>query len=285
MYQYEYQRGTDGLTIGRTFESVDEFVQHAAGGTYPVSRIKDGSWIGKSFTSWDQVNREAQTIQPREMEIVDGLVAKLMERIEAPMSRRKRRTWKEEGESVSFERVLERKDHIWSGHTKANRLAPRSVDIVFEFGGNSDVSTFDLMKKAAMAIALSESLEAAGYGVRLIAHRFCFNCWYSKTKANINSVDNIILKDEGRSLDKVAVVNAMTGWFYRTLAFKARTNLPAEVAGFDMGMGTTRTVINQDTQHVVEDLEASIIIKGSYDLAQIEREAMKRLTEMGIVSE
>jgi hypothetical protein len=46
-----------------------------------------------------------------------------------------------------------------------------------------------------------------------------------------------------------------------------------------------RSITNTDTQHVLDQLDSvkAIIIKGSFDLEQITREAIARLVEMGVM--
>lgn len=280
---YEYQ--SRGRTIGRNFKSLSAFIEHAKPGMEKYNPLWNAGWLGKDLANYSEVITELNKWQIAEMKIVDGIIADLEARIQTPTKRRRRATWKEQGDSFSFERALDRKERCWQGSRKVNRDAPRSVDIVFEFGATNEVDPKDLLNKPAVAIAICDLLEAAGYIVRLIGHRRADGCWDTSNNKSANSVENIILKDEGQPLDKVAVVNAMTGWFYRTICFAARANFPTEhhIIGVDEGMGSTRCILNSDTEHVVDNLDNAIIIKGSYYLPQIVKEATERLVEMGIM--
>lgn len=280
---YEYQ--CNARTIGRNFQSLSAFIEHAKPGMEKYAPLFNAGWLGKDLKNYSEVITELNKWQTAEMEIVDGIIADLGKRIQTPTKRRRRATWKEQGDSFSFERALDRKERCWQGSRKVNRHAPRSVNIVFEFGANQSVDPKELLNKPAVAIAICDLLEAAGYIVRLIGHRRADGCWYTSDNESVNSVENIILKDEGQPLDKVAVVNAMTGWFYRTICFAARTNFPTEhhINRVDGGMGATRCILNSDTDHVVDNLDSAIIIKGSYNLRQIVKEAIERMVEMGIM--
>jgi hypothetical protein len=284
---YEYQN--EGLTIGRNFNSLQAFIETARQGELwqDQSYVKDDpAWLGKAgLSSWQDVVCQLNTWQAYEMAKVEAIIGELSSRIQTPTKRRKRATWKEQADNFSFERALDRKERCWQGSRKINRNAPRSVDIVFEFGATASVNASDLLNKPAVAIALCDLLEEAGYIVRLIGHRRADGCWFDQAKKSANSVENIILKDEGQPLDKVSVVNSMTGWFYRTICFAARSNFPREhgIENYSRGMGSTRCVTNTDTEHVIDNLNNAIIIKGSYDLLQIVKETSERLVEMGII--
>jgi hypothetical protein len=283
---YNYQN--HGTVIGRNFNSLQAFIETAKGGQkFKRPLDNDPDFFGRyGLTSWEVVIDEFNKWQDTEMALVNSLIAKLESKIAAPEKRRRRAAWKQEGDSFSFERAFDRKEKCWAGSRKVNRSAPRSIDIVFEFGAMASVSASELLNKPAVAIALCDLLEQAGYIVRLIGHRRADRAWKIGTE-EVASVENIILKDEGQPLDKVSVVNAMSGWFYRTLCFAARTNLPSDqcVTGYCGSMGFTRTITNDDTEHVVDNLDSAIIIKGSFNLEQITREAIARLVEMGIMTE
>jgi len=146
---------------------------------------------------------------------------------------------------------------------------------VIDLNANASIDHEDILWRGAAAIAMTHVLEQADFRVELwVVH--CADKCYSDRTGHCNAV---CLKRAGDPLDIATFAAAVSGWFYRSLMFRAKclNGAPCKT------LGRPRPPMRSEITLVTNDPNAIIIsgVYSEYGAVYLAREALKRLAGIG----
>ncbi len=144
----------------------------------------------------------------------------------AARSRRRRLTWRDEGDDLNVDRALVGSwDNAWRTSRREWVAGPQHVTVYASIGGNSDRNSEELFWAGATALVVCDRLEQAGYAVRLVA-TLVAHASASDTPYRID----LLVKDSDEPLrvDALASLTAHAGVF-RTFGLASTCILPCYV--------------------------------------------------------
>ena len=216
-YEQHYQ------THVRTFDSVEDLIsscqavrESATKNVNPFNRL---DWVGRSFYSWPEVYSAARSPWDAGRQVVERMVGQLESTdLPKPKSRkRKTRFAEDDGSELDYDRLRSGQE-FWRRCERQNTNGPQTVTIVIDLNANCGVDHEDILWRGAAAIAMTHVLEQADFRVELwVIH--CANKAYQDKTGHCNAV---CLKRAGDPLDIATFSAAVSGWFYRSLMFRAK---------------------------------------------------------------
>ena len=269
-YEQHYQ------THVRTFDSVEDLIsscqavrESATKNVNPFNRL---DWVGRSFYSWPEVYSAARSPWDTGRQVVERMVGQLESTdLPKPKSRkRKTRFAEDDGSELDYDRLRSGQE-FWRRCERQNTAGPQTVTIVIDLNAHAGIDHEDILWRGAAAIAMTKILEQADFRVELWTIHCADKC-YSDGTGHCNAV---CLKRAGDPLDLATFSAAVSGWFYRSLMFRAKA-IPRKVV---RGAGKPRAPRYSETQLVTNDPNA-IVISGVYDefgAVYLARAVLKRL--------
>jgi len=239
----------------KTFESVGEIVERSklpvgdcnwdvrhSGNSYVQTT---GGWIGREFASWKEMQEAANGLWPDGMEILNRMRRDIADtQLPMPVSRRRKLRWSEDnGDEVDNDR-LRSGQQFWRESHRATRRGPATRTIVVDVGANCGTDPADILWRGAAAVALTEALESAGYRIELWAVWHTRNC-YSDGRKPENALISVNLKRPSDQLEVSSLVNAVSGWFFRTVMFHELLTSPRKVS-YGLGSSSQPTEAQYD---------------------------------------
>lgn len=179
-----------------------------------IEGLNDSQWIGRSFDSFADVAKAVNQPWEEGLQIIDQMLDKLHDlHLPVPQSRRRVARWNEDhGDDLDIDRLRAGQPY-WRSSEREIRTGPQNVTIIAAMGATQNWHPMQMIWRGAAAIVLTELLERAGYRVDL---------WGGRTGTNVYTDKSwqcfaVQLKRPEDPLDRSAVVNAVSGWFYRTI--------------------------------------------------------------------
>lgn len=179
-------------------------------------------WIGRpdDVRNWAQARAAALAPWQEGLDTIFGMLHALdseRSRIPPPVDVRRRKKWNpDDGDEVCLDRLRAGQD-AWQGMTRQRVAQPRQVTIVANTATPFKRPSSEVMWRGAAAIALTDLLERAGYRVELWGARYS-----SELLAGFDDALTLVcLKRMAEPLDLPTLVNAVSGWFHRTIGFQA----------------------------------------------------------------
>ena len=214
----------NGYAHVQVFDSVEDILT-ACGKARP-SKILDGaslyreSWVGRDFTSWQDVYSSARQPWDEGVEIVERMVAELESiGLPKPKSRkRKSRFSEDDGDELDYDR-LRTGQAFWRRCQRENMAGPQTVTLVVDVSTRGSVAHEDILWRGAAAIAITKVLEEAGFRVELWMAR----CSNKYGRDGLGTVVGVNLKRAGDPLDIATLIAAVSGWFFRSVVIKSET--------------------------------------------------------------
>lgn len=199
-----------------------------------LPNVSDKEWYGfKTRNAYKEALELSEKGWPEGWERIQQIAEEMRPDIPAPVSIRRRKRWRDEGDGVDVQRMYSGHfDRMWQTSEREGRLGPRVISIVSIFGGNCGRSVEQLFNNGATAVALTDVLENAGYRVELAAA-------YAGD-SNDGQVLNVVrLKeaDEPMEPNALAAVLAHSGWF-RTFGIAVLDGMQNQTIGIGHGMVT-----------------------------------------------
>ncbi len=176
-----------------------------------------------------------------------------------PVSRRRRLKWDEAaGDEVDFDRLRSGQE-FWRTSRRASMAGPSTKTILVDMGANCSVAAMDILWRGAAAVALTAILEDAGYRVELWAFSLASDAYHRQAVSD--SFLATQLKAPSDPLDPSTMVNAVSGWFFRTRTLHERClgGLRPECT---LGRHTEATAAHLD--HVTTDPDR-VVIQGVWN--------------------
>ena len=243
----------------RIFDSVEDLIESVAWvpakNTRNLVPLNEASKLGRTFESWDEVVATARRPWDEGLKTIESLAAELADSdLPKPVCRKRKLRWSEvDGDEVDYDR-LRGGGKFWRGTHRAKVLGSAVVSIVIDLNAKISVKHYDILWRGAAALAMTRILEEAGYRVELWSvHRA--KEVYSDGSGHFHAV---LLKRSSDPLDESTLVNAVSGWFYRTAMFRVKAISESPVSG----LGGPR-----EPGVLVEELgiKDPIVISGAYD--------------------
>jgi hypothetical protein len=220
----------------------------------PRATIGREEFVGREFCSWSDVERAANSTWAEGLAITRAMLAELADdALPMPVSRRRAPAYREDdGDEICMDR-LRAGQAYWRGTLRQRRTGPTSLTVVIDMATSGVVDTDQILWRGVAAIVLAERLEAAGYMVEIWLASHTTNC-------HLNGLGSLIacrLKDAGAPLDIASLVNAVSGWFYRTVVFGSHS-LPASPPGSSLGT-VQRIGAAERTEFLAQPDEAVVV--------------------------
>jgi hypothetical protein len=192
-----------------------------------LSAEAGADWMGGITTT-----AQAQAILDKGWSEGAARLESLARDLEPPQAKtRKRRvTHRDEGDELRIDRALSGEwDSAWRTSKREWSAGPSTVTVVCSWGGNCYVTSEELFWQGAAAAVISDTLEAAGYNVRIVA----VNTVKSFDEGRYEGTTLVTLKDESEPMriDAVAGLICHAGIF-RSFGIRSRCQMP-----FPLGSG------------------------------------------------
>lgn len=241
------------------FDGIAEHTEEAIKASRPY--LNKGSWnscmpgqayfVGREFTNYQQVLKAVNELWPEGMEVYDRMRRQLSNHhFTPPKSIRRRGTWSEDGgDEICLDR-LRRQQPFWRTTHRDDRPGPVNVTIVTDTATFRNVSAQDILWRGAASILLTEMLEEAGYRVELWSAHHVSRAYAVKPGSFAGAC---LLKGPSNPLDISSLLNAVSGWFHRTIEFAdlALVAQPSNGCGAPESLSTVLPLITPDLQTVV----------------------------------
>src|SRR5439155_9465989 len=123
----------------------------------------------------------------------------------------------DDGDEVDYDRLRSGQE-FWRASRREFCSGSPIVSVFFNIATPASREPEEILWRGAAALVLANLLEATGYRVELWAAQYCTRCSYEDGAGVFTAV---CLKRSEQPLDLATLVNAVSGWFYRTLFFQA----------------------------------------------------------------
>lgn len=173
-------------------------------------------FIGRQFSGWDDVLTKINIEWPEGLAILDRMKRQIQdEQLEPPKSLKRRAAWDEDdGSEVDIDR-LQKGQPYWRTTRRVHRPGPIAISVIANLGALQSVSAENILWRGASMIVLTELLEQAGYRVELWGARYGIEAYQNGD----NNAYAIQLKGSMDLLNPSSLINAVSGWAYRTVGF------------------------------------------------------------------
>lgn len=179
--------------------------------------MRRAEFIGRAFANWADVVARADDAWDEGIAIVEGMLADLASaEMPRPLCRRRRAAWSADGgDEIDIDRLRSGQD-CWRVSRREEVAGSAQVTIFVGVAARSGLDAKDILWRGAAALALANRLEEAGYRVELWAVNCIPRGSYEDGQGMFGAVR---LKRADQPLDAASLVNAVSGWFFRTVWF------------------------------------------------------------------
>lgn len=206
----------------------------------------DYSFLGRSFNRFSQVIEATNSLWKEGMDLYQEMFNQLeQEHVPPPRSIKRKQSWSEEGgDELDLDRLRNQQPY-WLTTRKRKVPEAITVTILTDLGGRAYVKSREMFWRGVSSVLCTELLERSGYRVELWGvHRS--NYVYSYSNRGIGVA--IRLKELNQPLDVSSLVNAVSGWFYRTVIFGCMDITPETVCGSRGGTVEINDVVEEVSQ-------------------------------------
>jgi hypothetical protein len=193
-------------------------------------------FVGRYFGSWSQVEAAANSKWDEGMEAFERMASELeRDTLSPPKNTRRRQCYSDDcGDEVDLDR-LQRGQPFWRTTMREHRVSQQTVTIVTDITTSWDRESLEVLWRGAAAVVLAKMLEGAGYRVELWAAQHCNPAYLDGTGV----CTAVCLKQASDLLDVASLINAVSGWYYRSIFFASYYD--RKVAPRD-GLGTPKPI-------------------------------------------
>lgn len=188
------------------------------GDSYGITRE---SFVGRKFKSWEDVIEAANSPWEEGIKTVQDMMDELREeanKLPRPTDRRRRRVFSEDhGDEVDNDRLRTGQPY-WSLTQRQRVEGPQRVALITDICTSGHIQSHEILWRGVASLVLADLLEQAGYRVGLWAAHYCNPGAYVD---GWGSFKGVMLKDYQQPLDAASLINAVSGWFYRTIGFQS----------------------------------------------------------------
>lgn len=212
---YEKKIGLNNCEI-HIYESLDDCVSTVHPGLDQFSDWKSSYFLGRDFHYEKDVVDASSSYWDEGMEIVDRMLTELSaSKLPKPASRKRKPRWNEEtGDEICLDR-LRSGQSFWREARRELVKGQQTVTIIADFGANSGIAAKDILWRGAAAVTLTYLLEEAGYRIELWGAEYASHVYRDGT----GCIPAICLKRPQDPLNLPPLINAVSGWFFRSIVF------------------------------------------------------------------
>lgn len=240
-------------------------MEGAERGLYEFSFFEHDDWIGRKFRTLDDIRAAVDGTWAHGVDTVEALSRELeKEELPRPTVIRRRRVWDDyAGDEIDVDRYRAAEPYFRT-NARVSTPGPRLITLLVQLGANSFMDSLSLFWRGALATTLARIVEDAGYRVEIVG--FTMNESTTTNPQCGNTVTTFRLKESGDSLHVSSLVNATSGWFFRTVTFAAWT-VPGERLSFGLGhmVEATPEVVDYIAGHGSLGSAKPWVISGVYD--------------------
>ncbi len=209
------------MIVTQNYSSVADMLQAAdasvkAGFLHGEQRSE--SFVGRKITGWEDAKTKAEQPWPEGIATLEKLREQLAgHRHPVPRNHKRRARWNSDnGDEVDTQRMRNGEDY-WRKSQREATYGCQTVTVITNLASHGGMSGAQILWRGAVALVLADFLEQAGYQVELIAADTAGDLYVNGD----HLFHSIVLKTAHQPLDTSTLVNALSGWFYRTAWFQA----------------------------------------------------------------
>ncbi len=178
--------------------------------------FSDGEWIGRAFNGMEECVTAANSEWTAGMKVLEKYLDSLSgEELPTPASRRRRPRWSEDtGDDLCNDR-LRSGQNFWRESRRQQVAGPSSVTLICETAVGCGRDSQAVLWRGAATVAVAKKLEEAGFNVEIYSSLHSQKCYTTDESVLLATC----LKRAGEPINESALINATSGWYYRTLGF------------------------------------------------------------------
>jgi hypothetical protein len=206
----------------RLFDSIEELIDKCRHimprNGKNLKSVNRPDFIGRAFERIEDVYEIVRQPWAEGLDIIERMAGEL-ENSDVPRpqnKKRKPRFSESDGDEIDYDRLRTGRDY-WRSTCRASSIGPQTVTIIIDLATAGNVSHANIQWRGAAALAMSRILEDAGFRVEIWAVS-CFDKCYSD---GFGVGTGICLKRPEDPLDISTLSAAISGWFFRTVIFRA----------------------------------------------------------------
>jgi hypothetical protein len=254
-------------TDPRRFEGHDHTGKHAS-----------ERWVGRKFNSHAELYAALNQPWEHGLNTMERMLREIGgAELPTPTSRRRRTCYSEcNGDELDYDRLRSGRDY-WRTSRRQNTKGPATLTLIVDVCASASVSHTDILWRGAAAVALAKLLEAAGYRVELWAVCYTGGCYHVRGQGDVNAFVGLRLKECSEPIDASTLINAVSGWAFRTLWFQALSQGKLPI---DAGLGYCRHPAKELLEEISHD-EKRVLIGDAWsheDAVELIRETLSNLT-------
>lgn len=250
----------------------------ARGDLFKFDFFSDPAWIGRKFFTFDDIVKATDSTWPEGVDRVEEMSRELeREQLPRPTVIKRRRVWNDyAGDEIDVDRYRSG-EPFFRDQVRQQTPGPKVITFLVQVGQNAFMDSEKLFWRGALAVTLARICEDAGYRTEITAFEMGARTIAAKCSNLITSVN---LKGAADALDVSSLVNATSGWFFRTVVFASFT---AAGERLNSGLGSNQ----EATDKTVEFLSPGSrpwLVSGVYDKAsslKLARELLQTLVTKG----
>jgi len=208
-------------TYIRVFESLDEMIEFGDQ-CYKAGRQDHHAtlshFVGREFTGWSDVEAKANKLWQDGLDTIRRLADEARGEITMrPKSRKRRQTWSEDsGDEFDTDR-FRAGQAPWLECRAQSVTAPQRLTLWIDTSTNAYRNPEEMIWRGAAAVIIADLLEAAGFQVEIFGVAGTDNTFHNGNNFRLA----YRMKRHDQPLDMSSLANAVSGWYYRTVAFQA----------------------------------------------------------------
>lgn len=217
-------------------------------------------FIGRKFNNWQDVADASNGVWEEGMKIIQDMINQILNEgreLPAPRDRRRKRRFNDDtGDSVDYDRLRSGQSDYWEECSRQQVQGPQTVTLITNIGGNCNLKPTELLWRGAASIVIADYLERNGYRVELYA------VWTSSAlfQTQEDYAFSMCCKQAQDPVDVAAMINVLSGWFYRTVIFQSPYNckpMPKQDLGFSKSISKEGTPVLAEI--VKENIRAIVV--------------------------
>jgi hypothetical protein len=233
------------------------------------------SWVGASFASWNDVSRKLRAPWIEGRKQMESMQSKIASKIPEPQVITRRHRWSDDQGDICSDRALAGEPEFYRDTFRTTKIGTQSITLMCHVGGNCEREHDSMFWSPASAVAIIDALENAGYNCELWAYSGASNV-YTDGYACIRLLN---LKESGAPLDSGNIINAMSGWFFRSTLIACADHSKRNVnSGYGQNMprlGAFSKYVEASTARMIELPD----VKNESDAIALAARVINQITE------
>jgi hypothetical protein len=238
--------------------------------------LDDPVWLGgRDLKTWDDVARAVDAVWPEGIQVVEQMLAKLDKaKLPKPKSLRPRRAWSEDdGSDFDLDR-LRYGQPFWRTVERQRVCGPRVITLAVQIGGNSNRDAWSLLWRGAVCLTLCKRLEDAGYRTEVVAYDYGVGTMETYDAC----AQATWVKRSSERLHIPALINCVSGWYFRTVNFGSLSIVPGQTP--NCTLGSERTIPPELLAYLSRGKVVPWVVQNIWDEQTALQEAQRFLVQL-----